>query len=561
MKTSVIPSATMMKKLLVLGTLFSWSALAALTTPDPDILVQSRFNKEWSHVFLNHLRSVIIQNDMNDPYQRTIESQVIFDLGSRVVGLTEESQDWYRLLQKFLKIDLVKSDFRLVIDRFHYKVENLDAAISPTSQNASMLWTMNHNVHNLGLGAEKMSLQVALHTNSGAPVVFNIDLVGTTLELDGLTVPVQAVWRSTILPQELGVVLEKVDLRDALRKLHSSPERVNLNFQDIVIPPMEIRIGNRRVVIDPKKLRNWIVNNKDKMKKFILDVMVIKNIDAFEDMTGDEDLAMSFPRNFFAPGEKLSAAISLENLIGTQTHVRARMNGVFCNPREATDLKACQETAARNPRAERTGVDYESSLQKIYADLEKNDANIIVSLSETYLNQAASAAIQAGLMTEAFGEGEISLGKGGVTLHLDTEGDVFHGYLHLNNRLSGWDRRLTGRSLLTFPIRLGLRLKLEQKDGVPTLFIDVAEALAPTALLLSGAPEIGMASNIATVPRFRGKVIEKVQAAVKKFQGQRLAELPLPFLKGTFFEKTQFKSDGFGRANALFKVEEKRSFK
>lgn len=333
MKTPVIPSAAMMKKILALGILFSWSALAALNTPAPDILVQSRFNKEWSHVFLNHLRSVIIQNDMNYPYERTIESQVIFDFGPRVVGLTEESQDWYRLLQKFLKIDLVKSDFRLVIDRFHYKVENLDAAISPTSQNASMLWTMNHNVHNLGLGAEKMSLQVALHTNSGAPVVFNIDLVGTTLELDGLTVPVQAVWRSTILEEELGVVLEKVDLRDALKKLHSSPDRVNLNFQDIVIPPMEIRIGNRRVVIDPKKLRTWIVNNKDKMKKFILDVMVLKNIDAFEDMTGDEDLAMTFPRNFFAMGEKLSAAISLENLIGTQTHVRARMNGVFCNPR------------------------------------------------------------------------------------------------------------------------------------------------------------------------------------------------------------------------------------
>jgi hypothetical protein len=548
-------------KLLIFGSLLAWCGLAVSSTPDPAILVQSRFSKEWSQVFLNHLRSVVIQNEMTDPYERTIESQLVFDLGSRLTGLTEDGQEWYLLLQKFLKIDLLKSDFRLVIDRFHYKVENLDAAISPSSQNASMLWTMEHNVQDLGLGAEKMSLQVSLHSSEGEPIVFNIDLMGATLELEGLTVPVQAVWRSIVLPDEVAVVLEKVDLRDALRKLQFEPNKVNLNFKDIIIPPLELRVGSRRVVIDPTQMRDWIIRNKEKMKRFLLDVMVIKNIDVFEDMTGEDELLMGLPRNFFAPGEKLSAAVSLENLIGTQTHVRARMNGVFCNPREATDLKSCLETAARNPRTERAGIDYEASLRKIFADLERNDANIIVSLSETYLNQAATASIEAGLMTEAFGEGEISLGSGGVTLHLDTEGDIFHGYLHLNNRLSGWDRRLSGRSLLTFPIRLGLHLRLEQKAGVPTLLIDVAEALAPTSLLLSGAPEIGMASNIATVPRFRGKVIDKVQAAVKKFQGQRLAELPLPFLKGTFFEKTQFKSDGFGRANALFKVEEKRLFK
>jgi hypothetical protein len=153
-------------------------------------------------------------------------------------------------------------------------------------------------------------------------------------------------------------------------------------------------------VIDPTQMRDGIIRNKEKMKRFLLDVMVIKNIDVFEDMTGEDELLMGLPRNFFAPGEKLSAAVSLENLIGTQTHVRARMNGVFCNPREATDLKSCLETAARNPRTERAGIDYEASLRKIFADLERNDANIIVSLSETYLNQAATASIEAGLMTE-----------------------------------------------------------------------------------------------------------------------------------------------------------------
>ncbi|MBY0515701.1 MAG: hypothetical protein K2P81_02250, partial [Bacteriovoracaceae bacterium] len=244
--------------------------------------------------------------------------------------------------------------------------------------------------------------------------------------------------------------------------------------------------------------------------------------------------------------------------IATQTQVRARMKSVFCNPREATDLKSCLETAPVNPRADRLGRDYEASLKKIYEELERNDANIVVSLSEPYLNQALTAAISSGILAEAFGDGEVSLAEGGALLRLDKSGDVFYAFLHLNNKLSGWDRRLTGRSLITFPIKLGIRLKLEQKDNQPTLMVDVVETEATEEMLLKGKPEIGMKSTIATVPRFRGKVVQKVQESVKKFLGQRLIELPMPFLKSTFLEKTQFVSDGLGRANALFKVEEKR---
>ncbi len=532
----------------------------AKSVEDPSIIVQSRFNREWSHVFLNHLRSVMVQQGLGDPYERTIDGELVFDLGARVLDFSSEGQEWFRLLQQFLKLDLVRSDFRLVVNDFGYKVGKIDAAVRPQSRRELMQWTFAHNVDDLALGAKRMALEVSLQASGPQPIVFSLELLGARLSLDGLTVPLTAVWSSQIDKDDVRVNLEQVDLREALRTLHKNTDRVKLDVDDILIPSLQVRVGSRTMSIDPVKLKTWILTNKEGLKKFLLDVMVLRNLDAFEDVAS-EDLPLAFPRSIFAPGDNISAAVTLDNLIGTASQVRARLSAVFCDPREATDLAGCVATAPVNPRAVRSGIDYEASLKKIFQDLESNDANIIVSLGESYINQAITTAIKAGLMTEAFGEGEISIAPGGAMVTLDTEGDVFHGYLHLTNKLSAWERRFTGRSTITFPIRLGLRLKIENKDGVPTLGIEVAEATAREELLLKGVPAIGMPSDIATVPRFRNRVIEKVQASVKKFQGQRLVEVPMPFLRGTFFEKTQFKTDGFGRANALFKVDEKRAFK
>lgn len=534
---------------------------AAPAQREADVVVQTRFNKEWSHIFLNHVRTVLMQNGLPDPYRSTLEQPLVFDLGPKVTDFTREGREWYRLLLEFLKIDMLKSDFRLVIDRFNYGLDNLDADIAPSTGRGHMLWSMKHNVQGLGLGAERISLEVALQPTSGRPIVFAIELLGAELEIDGVTLLVQALWKSVLGEENINLKLEKVDLREALRKLHAQPDSVKLNFRDLIVPNLEIRIGNRSIKIDPVKLRNWIMREKDSMKKFILDIIVLRNLEVFEDPAGEDDLEFNFPKSYFEETELLAGAMSVDGLIATQNHARARLKGVLCLPAEASDVKTCLESAPVNPRADRSNRNYSASMTHIFRTLEDNQANIVVSIGEPYINQALTAAVKAGILAQAFSDGEIALASGGVMMTIDEEGDIFHGYIHLTNQITGMRRTMTSRSSITFPVHLGLRLKLEQKNDIPHLAIEVVEASAPTDFLMKGAPEVGMASNIATVPRFRSKVIKEVQDSVKKFKGTTLIELPMPFLKSTFFEKTQFRSDGLGRANALFKVEEKRLLK
>ncbi|MBY0517523.1 MAG: hypothetical protein K2P81_11470, partial [Bacteriovoracaceae bacterium] len=291
------------------------SPVWARSEVEPDILVQSRFNRDWSSIFLNHMRAVMVSNGFGDPYKKTIEEPLIFDLGPQVSSLTPQSNDWYQALLKFLKIDLVKSDFKLIIEKFRYQVDNVDAAISPSTANGRMNWVMSHNVDGLGLGSDKISLEVQLYSTTGKPIVFSIQLVEPELIFNDMTLPVQAVWSSQILDESISVALTKLDLRDAMRGLQKNPNKVTMNIADVIVPPVEIRVGERSVRIDPAKLRNWILSRKDEMKKFILDVIVLKNIERFEDLTGEDDPTIPMERTFFAAGEKLSGAIRVDALI------------------------------------------------------------------------------------------------------------------------------------------------------------------------------------------------------------------------------------------------------
>ena len=528
---------------------------------ESDVVIQTRFDKDWSRVFFDHVRSVLMQNGLPDPYRNMIEKPLIFNLGPKVSDFSIEGRDWYRLLLKFLNVDMLRSDFRLVIQSLSYGLDNLDAEITPSSTREHTLWKMKHNVHGLELGADRISLEVSLHSASGNPILFAIELIGPELEIEGVSLPVEALWKTELVEDSINLKLEKIDLRETLKKLHANPDSVKLNFRDLIVPSLEIRVGNRSINIEPTKLRDWIMREKEAMKVFILDIIVLRNLEVFEDPSRDDDLEFKFPKSYFEEIQPLASALSVEGITASKNHAVAGLKGVLCLPSEAYDVKTCLDSAPINPRADRTNRNFSASLTNIHSILEANQANIVLSVGEPFINQALTASVKAGILAAAFNEGEVSLADGGVMMTLDKEGDIFHGYIHLTHKLSGLRRAATGRSSITFPVQLGLRLKLEQKDEIPYLYLEVVEASASNDLLLKGAPEVGMASNVATVPRFRSKLIKEVQQSIKQFKGTILFELPVPFLRGTFFERTQFKSDGLGRANALFKVEEKLRLK
>jgi hypothetical protein len=208
----------------------------------------------------------------------------------------------------------------------------------------------------------------------------------------------------------------------------------------------------------------------------------------------------------------------------------------------------------------RAGRDLVASERTLREEIIQRRADILVSVSEPFVNQALAAAIKAGLMDEAFEEaGDVELAPGGALARLDRAGDVFEGYLHVKNRLTGWDRRLTGRSEVRFPVLISVKIRLDNLNGVPAVVVEVVDAQASRNLLLRGLSSEGMPSTVARVPRFRDKVIDKIQASLRKFKGTRIVEMPLPFLQGTFLTRTELVGDGHGRAQARVRVDDKVS--
>jgi hypothetical protein len=546
----------MLKVFLALAVLL---AIPKLRAQDPDVLVIGRLDKDWSERFLEHLRAVLLRNDVPDPYERTIDGELIFELEGNTDGISPEGRRWLEAFQDFFQINLATSDFSIAVDNLGYKIENFDAAVEPRPMSSDVEWQTQHRVAGLGIVANQIALRVALMA-SGRPVNFSVGLVKPRLSIQQMEVPLTTVWRSQVSPESIAVELAQVDMRQTMITLQRSPEQVSISIEDIIVPNVEVRVGNRSVRLSKEKLRQFIFERMDGFKRLLLDLMVRRNLEVFRDITEGEDLAFNFPNEFYIAGEKLvlSSALKVDTLTAAGGTIRSTMTGKFCVPEDATDLQSCKAKAPVNPRAPRAGRNLQASEQVMREEISQGRANFIVSVSEPFINQALASAIKAGLLDEAFEEvegGLVELAPGGAFARLDRPGELFEGYLHVKNRLVGWDRRLTGRSEVRFPISVGLQIKLDHKEGVPFLYVDVVDAKAPQSLLLQGLPRDGMPSTVRSVPRFRSKVIEKIQTAVRKFKGTRIVEMPLAFLEGTFLTRTQLTADGHGRAHARVRIE------
>jgi hypothetical protein len=533
----------------------------AFAAPDPDIIVLGKLDKSWSQRFLDHLRAVMVRNVLPDPYARTLDKPVVFELGDSLLGVSGPGQEWLRSFQELFRVDMAQSRFAVVLDRLDYKIEKFDAAVLPRPLPAGVEWLTSHGVEGLELGAGRMSLQVTLATR-GAPVTFEVGLVNPRIVLRDMVVPLTTVWRSSVDASALNVELEQVDLRQTLQTMREHPEKVEVRIEDIIVPDVAFRVGNRTVRLAPERLRQLVFGRQEEFKRLLLDLMATRNQEVLADITGDEVLAFPLSRDYYIAGEKLvlSSAATLDSLDAPDGFVRATMSGVLCVPKDATDLASCRQLAPRNPRPVRAGRDLVASERTLREEIIQRRADILVSVSEPFVNQALAAAIKAGLMDEAFEEaGDVELAPGGALARLDRAGDVFEGYLHVKNRLTGWDRRLTGRSEVRFPVLISVKIRLDNLNGVPAVVVEVVDAQASRNLLLRGLSSEGMPSTVARVPRFRDKVIDKIQASLRKFKGTRIVEMPLPFLQGTFLTRTELVGDGHGRAQARVRVDDKVS--
>ena len=183
--------------------------------------------------------------------------------------------------------------------------------------------------------------------------------------------------------------------------------------------------------------------------------------------------------------------------------------------------------------------------------IDQGNANIVVSISEDYVNKVLIATYDAGLWNDMLKKSGVMLGPNKVFIRMDevgsNTGSLYMDLIYTPKKL---ERLAIGAKQVRFPLVFKVGLKIKQDNLIPTFIIHLAELDTSDETLLNGKPEMGVVSNLHSL-RLKKKVLATLRAETAGLENTDVLELQYPEFRGLDLDKVSFVSDGYGRMNAL----------
>lgn len=503
--------------------------------------MKTRFDLESSEALIHQLRIFLQNNNFGDPYNQVLKKPITIDLAESLDDIPEDTQRWIRELQNVLRIQLFESEYKVTFEKLGYQIVDFNSEFRPgNSSRARVDYVTLNYVKGIHLRAEKIRFEVSLNrTQSREPIRFHIELIEPEfLVSPELTAQLNMGWSTSILPENLRLILESIDIRNVMQRISKNPQLIDLRVKDLIIPDVSVRVGNREIKFDREKIKKFFIQRKEELKKGVLDLLNERMGERFANIIKDNSKELLFPKKFTFASD-FNGVLELQNMAVNKTGIlQVDIDGFF------------NEVKSR-VRREINFQDYERSMREINRHLIEKRTNIAVSISEDYINQIIETTIKNGMWDDALKGKDFVLGPEKAFILAEEKGEMFSLYLDVIYKLKGSDRILVGRSELRFPVKLMIALKVEEIQGTPHFTISVKKIATDDKLVLEGLPHLGLPTTVNTVPRFRNKVLKRIQEEVSDFDGKVLMDFEVKELKGTYFHHLEFSSDGMGRGNAL----------
>ena len=529
------------------------AALNAWATAPQDIVIKSRLDQQSSASFIKRIRSFLINNELGDPYSQQIQAPIVVDFNLVLRQLPEDTQSWIKEFQSILNLKIFDSVYKLRVDKFGYSINHFNSELLPTQAGLNRIdyVTMN-SVEGLKISAERIAFQVELNrTTSGEPIKFDIELLQPEFIIHpDLVMQLPMGWNTYLIPDALFLSLHTIDLSQVFAKIVERPDLVNLVVKGFNMPQVSIRVGHRELKFDKEKIQKFMISRKDDMKMAIIDLLKSRMQERFSNIIKDKPQEIFLPRTYSA-ADTINAVWDIK---GMDADKESRMlellvDGHFCPT--ANDIKVDFCRSRQIPAKLRRKIEVETfnqSMLEIDNLILQKKANVAVSVSEDYLNQLIAAAAEGGVLV--LSGDDFKLGTEKAFVLAEEKGPGFNLYLDIIYKLKGSDRVLVGRSELRFPVRLSIGLKIVLVDTIPHLQVKVLGLKTDAELILKGAPQYDLVTNVNTV-RFQKKVIAKILEDIKPFNDKLLLDIDMKEFKGTYLEELNFYSDGKGRGTAI----------
>jgi hypothetical protein len=522
----------------------------------PDILVETRLDSDWSGVLANRIRRLMKNFGQQDPFSQRFEQPIVVSEAKVGDYLNPSAKELISDLSRMLKMDFLNAQTQVTIHGLRYDVRGFKTEFNATEDKVEGLSvSSDFSASKIMVSADKVTLSLLIPGKNALPFI-NIEIIKpviTAAEEKLINFLAKIQLRNT--KESFKLLLEDSDFSSMVSSLLGSSDSIHLDYQNIVVPNVSIKIGNQQLKFDPKKIEDLIKSKKDGIKGLLVGQVssLLKS-----GMGGDMLAAINkieFAKEYWIDSTTIQSQLKIDSFVSPDNAnlVEVQMSGDFCPPTlyQLVGKKCTQEKVTRPVKSRITAKVHKDSVQTMRSLIDQGNANIVVSISEDYVNKVLVATYDAGLWNEMLKKSGVILGPNKVFIRMDQAGSntgtLYMDVIYTPKKI---ERLAIGAKEVRFPLVFKVGLKIKQDNLIPTFMIHIAQMDSSDETLLNGKPEMGVVSNIHSL-RLKKKVLATLRAETAGLENTDVLELQYPAFRGLDLDKVNFVSDGNGRMNAL----------
>ena len=418
-----------MIKLITLAFIFSLGATQAQAGKflAPDILVETRLDSDWSGVLANRIRRLMKNFGQQDPFSQRFEQPIVVSEAKVGDYLNPSAKELLKDLSRLLKMDFLNAQTQVTIHGLRYDVRGFKTEFNATEDKMEGLSvSSDFSASKIMVSADKVTLSLLIPGKNALPFI-NIEIIKpviTAAEEKLINFIAKIQLRNNNASFKL--LLEDSDFSSMVSSLIGNSDSINLDYQNIVVPNVSIKIGNQQLKFDPKKIEDLIKSKKDGIKGLLIGQVS----SLLKSGMGGEMLAainqVEFAKEYWIDSTSIQSQLKIDSFVSPDNAnlVEVQMSGDFCPPAlfQSIGKRCIQDKVTQPVKSRITEKVHEDSVQTMRSLIDQGNANIVVSISEDYVNKVLVATYDAGLWNDMLKKSGVVLGPNKVFIRMDEAG-------------------------------------------------------------------------------------------------------------------------------------------
>lgn len=539
-------------------------AYAQETSPyrAPDILVETKLDHDWSQFLFKKLRVLMKNYDIRDPFKASMPGPILLTDSKAGEFLPEESIIFIQDFASLVGLNIANTQTKAEMTGFNYEVSSFRTDLKSSSQKADGLYVASDiYASDLKLSADKLSFTVVVAAQGKNLPVIKIDVNKVWIEArDPELIKFFATLKLRDDKENFQVDLLEANFEKMASRLLTNPDAVEYGYDELVIPKVSVKIGNKSINFSQEKIKEILRANHSAIKGlFVAKLAHTLKAGTFQSvMTAFQNYRIR--KEYWLESSIMQTKIAINRFVVSpgSMNIGAELPSDFCTSKSFKEFDTNCVNHKKTKTAETRLVEkfHKMSVKKIRASMEDEQANLVASVSEDYLNKLLATTYDLGLWDKLLQEAGVELGDNKVVLRLDKKGETGTFMMDVIYKPTTLERIFLGASTIRFPLVMDVSLRIEKKDENPVITIRLVDFDLSDETLLRGKLEHNMISTIEKVPRLKSKVMNTIRNKVVNYRGKDILELPYEELRGLGLEHVTFLSDGNGRLNAYLKLED-----